>query len=174
MIGVGGLHQLLRAAPPSWTLPPFPSREAAHRPARWGPAWPPPAGPGGLAGQPGPARLGQLAELVWDHFGVQNGIVGHQIMILWCSFGAKTSDTSKKSENLWFWTPKSEILVPKGVNLEGFLTVLREKSMKMLIFDEILWNLNDFFDQKRRTRVKKVKNVNFWSKMIKNGLHLDR
>ena len=52
------------------------------RTARWGPAWPPPAGPGGLAGQPGPARLGQLAELVWDHFGVQNGIVGHQIMNL--------------------------------------------------------------------------------------------
>ena len=50
------------------------------RTARWGPAWPPPAGPGGLAGQPGPARLGQRAELVWDHFGIQNGIVGHQIM----------------------------------------------------------------------------------------------
>ena len=27
-------------------------------------------------------RPAELAELVWDHFGVQNGIVGHQIMIL--------------------------------------------------------------------------------------------
>ena len=102
-------------------------------------------------------RPAELAELVWDHFGVQNGIIGLEIMNLWCTFGPKTSDTYEKSEKLWFWSRKSEILVPKGVNLEGFLTVLREKSMKMLIFDEILWNLNDFFDQKRRTRVKKWK-----------------
>ena len=52
----------------------------------------PPAGrrdrAAGLAspGRPGSAsplgRPAELAELVWDHFGVQNGIVGHQIMIL--------------------------------------------------------------------------------------------
>ena len=80
----------------------------------------------------------------------------------------------KKSEILWFWTPKSEILVPTGVNLEGFSIGFREKSIKMSIFDEILWIFNDNFEQKCRTRVKKVKNDDFWSKKWKIDLHLDR
>ena len=69
---------------------------------------------------------------------------------------------------MWFGTPKSEILVPTGVNLEGFSIGFREKSIKMSILDEILWNSNDNFEQKCRTRVKKVKNDDLWSKSEKS------
>ena len=83
MIGVGGLHQLLRAAPPPALFPrSLPGKQPTGPP---GSLAGPPGWPGRLAGQPGPARLGrpaELADLVWDHFGVQNGIVEHQIMNL--------------------------------------------------------------------------------------------
>ena len=65
-------------------------------------------------------RPAELAELVWDHFGVQNGIVGHQIVNLWCHFEAKTPYTCAKDEKVWFWSRESKILVPTSVNLVGF------------------------------------------------------
>ena len=80
VIGVGGLRQLLRTAPPPALFPrSLPGKQPTGPP---GSLASPPGWPSRLAGQPGPARLGQLAELVWDHFGVQNGIVGHQIVNL--------------------------------------------------------------------------------------------
>ena len=65
-------------------------------------------------------------------------------------------------------------MVPTSVHLEGFLTVVREKSMKMLFLDEILWILEEIFEQISRTRVKKVKIDDFWSKKWNFDLHLDR
>ena len=60
VIGVGGLHQLLRAAPPPALFPrSLPGKQPTGPP---GGLAGPPGWPGRLAGQPGPARLGQPAR----------------------------------------------------------------------------------------------------------------
>ena len=74
-----------------------------------------------------------------------------------CHFWANTAYTYEKSEKLWFWNPKSHILVPTGVNLERFSIGFRGKSMNMSFLDENVWNPHDIFEQKCRTRVTKEK-----------------
>ena len=80
MIGVGGLHHRLRAAPPPELFPRSLPGKQATAPPGGGQA----AGPAWRAGQarqgPPPSRPAELAELVCDHFGVQNGIVGHHFV----------------------------------------------------------------------------------------------
>ena len=87
VIGVGGggsitscaLLPLLRSS-----LVPFPGSGPPARQAAW-PARR--AGPAAWLASPGRpdsasllGRPAERAELVWDHLGVQNGIVGHQIV----------------------------------------------------------------------------------------------
>ena len=47
------------------------------------------------------------------------------------------------------------------MNLEGFLTVVGEKSVEKSFLDEDLWFSDENLKQKRRTRVQKVKNHDF-------------
>ena len=130
MIGVGGLHHRLRAAPPPELFPRSLPGKQPTGPPGGGQA----AGPAWRAGQarqgPPPSRPAELAELVCDHFGVQNGIVGHHFVTSWWTFGAKTPYTYEKSENVLFRSRKSEILVPASVNPVGFLIGFRETGWK--------------------------------------------